>query len=371
MSNHPFQPKPFLDIAGAMVEHARASTDRITDFNVGAVTRTLLEASAIGVEEYYQALNAALLESIPIALFRAFEFEAAQAAIAIGKVRITLTGPLGTDYTIPTGLPLSTAGGEADFVTTEALTFTAGQTVGEVMAQATVAGVIGNVPTNTVTLLPSAPLNVASVTNPIAFAAGTEAETPDQIRVRFAKFIASLSRGTVAACEYAVSSVTLTDSEGNVTESVQRLATEESAGHAILWVFNGSGNTSTDLVAQAQKVIDGYYDSLDQINVPGYRPAGVNVDVRPMIETPVNLACTVGLLPGYAQSTIIENAVRDALHFVLATAKSGKILLASTLINAGLSVPGVVTFLLIDPLGSIDIDANQALLPGTFTLTWI
>lgn len=370
MPDSPFQPKPFLDIAGAMVEHARSATDRLTDFNVGGVARTLLEASAIGIEEYYQALNAALLESIPTALFRAFEFEAAPAAIATGKVQLTLTGPLGADYTIPAGLPLSTAGGEADFVTTEDITFLAGVTTGEVLAQATVAGVIGNVPANTVTLLPSAPLNVASVTNPTPFAAGAEEETPDQIRVRFAAFIASLSRATVAACEFAVSSVTLTDSEGIVTESVQRVAIEESAGHAILWIFNGSGNTSTEIVALAQKVIDGYYDPLNQTNVPGYRPAGVNVDVRPMIETTVNLACSVGLLPGHEQSTTIEDAVRDALHYELSVAKSGTTLPASVLINAGLSVPGVSTFVLTDPPGSIDIDANQALLPGTFTLTW-
>lgn len=371
MPNSPFQPKPFLDIAGAMVEHARSSTDRITDFNVGSVARTLLESSAIGVEEYYQALNAALLEAIPTALFRAFEFEAAPAKIATGEVQLTLTGPLGSDYTIPSGLPLSTAGGEADFVTTADITFLAGQTVGDVTAQAAISGVLGNVPANTVTLLPSAPLNVASVTNPTPFAAGSEVETPAEILVRFAAFIASLSRGTVAACEFAVNSVTLTDSEGIVTESVQRIAIEESAGHAILWIFNGAGNTSTELVTEAQKVIDGYYDSLTQVNIPGYRPAGVNVDVRPMIETIVDLACSVSLLPGYLQSTTIENEVRDALHYALAAAKSGATLPASVLINAGLSVPGVATFLLTDPPGSIDIEANQALLPGTFTFTWI
>ncbi len=51
-----FQVKDFRSIVASMVNHVRATTTKITDFRVGGVARTLLEAPAIEIDELYQQM---------------------------------------------------------------------------------------------------------------------------------------------------------------------------------------------------------------------------------------------------------------------------------------------------------------------------
>lgn len=365
-----FTPKAFAKLTADMIERVRASTDKVSDFNVGSIVRTLLEAGAVELDDYYQAVFDGLMRSIPEAIHVGFGFSTLPAVAASGYVRLTRTDHLDQELTVPAGsLLISTTG--ITFTTQSELVLAENETTGDVVALASVAGVVGNVAAETVSLVSGVFPNDVTATNPVRMAGGIDLETDDQRFERFSGYIASLSRATVSACEYAVMSVSLRNNEGIIYETVRRVAIDENAGHAYIYIYNGAGQTSDALIAAAQKVIDGYYDPFTQTSTPGYRPAGVYVDVRRMTETPVNIVCSVGLLPGYTASDAIHDAVRDALHNVIDTSKSGVTLPASRLITAGLSVPGISTFTLTTPPGSINCLANQALLPGTFTLTWI
>ena len=85
----PFQLKDFPSIAASMVNHARAIQNKLTDFNIGSVARTMLEAPAVEIEEQYQQMFIGLKEGIPVATYSSFGFEKRAAEPAVGVIRFT------------------------------------------------------------------------------------------------------------------------------------------------------------------------------------------------------------------------------------------------------------------------------------------
>lgn len=363
-----YQPKTFLEITADMVEACRASSDQLTDFNVGSVVRTLLESQAVGLEDFYIAVNQAIQDAIPASLYAAFDFQRLPAAVARGKIRVTIA-PTFTDFTLPAGSPLSTAGGEVNFATDGDLVIPAGDTVGEVAAVCTTAGVVGNVPANTITILTGSNLSVQSVTNPLSFSMGSDGESDQAMKARFVAYIASIARATPASLEYAARAQKRYDAEGNIIEAVERVAVQEYAGYVRMYIYSGSG-ASDELVEQVQRVIDGYYDDVNEVIVGGYRAAGIFVLVGAMATKTVDITAEVDLLPGYTSTTAMDTAVRSAIDYVIRTHPSGQALTVSKLQNGILAVPGVQD-VTITPAQSIPCAAAEALLPGTVTLTWI
>jgi len=84
-----FQIKKFSSIVASMINWIAGVTDKITDFNVGSVTRSLLEAFAMELEELYYQLLQATEEAIEEAIYRSFNFPKNSAQRATGSVRFT------------------------------------------------------------------------------------------------------------------------------------------------------------------------------------------------------------------------------------------------------------------------------------------
>ena len=88
-----FQIKKFDSIIASMINWLSSATDRITDFNVGSVARTLLESVAIELEELYYQLLKAVEEAIEEAIYRTFNFPRNPSERATGNVTFyRLTG---------------------------------------------------------------------------------------------------------------------------------------------------------------------------------------------------------------------------------------------------------------------------------------
>lgn len=102
-----------------------------------------------------------------------------------------------TDYTINTGTRAQTPSGNVVFETTETVTLSSGTTSVKASAQAIEGGTDGNLPANKLTVMPSPPSGISSVTNPNAtgdenvtdtngnqLIPGTDRETDAQLRER-------------------------------------------------------------------------------------------------------------------------------------------------------------------------------------------
>ena len=114
-----FQIKNFVSIVAAEINVARSITDKITDFQPGSVARTLMEAPAAEMEELYLQMLHGLLEAIPEATYRSFNFDRLQPARAFGFVSMSMSPAPVESITIPYATAFTTSDGRT-YTSTEA-----------------------------------------------------------------------------------------------------------------------------------------------------------------------------------------------------------------------------------------------------------
>ena len=348
-----FTPKPFAEIVAGMVEHARASTDRLTDFNVGSVVRSLLEANAIELDDYYQAVHAGLLRAIPTAIYLGFGFDLLPAVAASGMVRFDNDGT--GEATVPAGTRLLSMAG-IEYTTNADLIVPPGGSA-EVAATATLPGVLGNADPETLTAIATVP-----GTNPALMSGGRDAESEEQRAERFAAYIRALARGTMAALEYGCTIPALLHPvSGAVVERVQRASVFETPGHVDLFIHNGSFGASDALITAVQTEIDGYRDQGAWFG--GWRPAGMRVDVQALVETPVAISMEVTGSP--------TSAVRGAVERLLRAALPRELIRPIDLVNAVLAVGGVLGASVLSPTQTLVVPDNAILYLDEWSVTWV
>lgn len=200
--------KHFATLVGSMINWFSGNNAEITDFNIGSRIRTLMEAVAIEIEQFYYQLYQAITNGITNAVYNSFNFPPLQAKASSGAVTFTSSSPAPSGgITIPSGTQLSTQGSSTTpaviFQTVSTAVIPAGQTSVSVAVIAVVNGSIGNVGQNTIIVLISNPSGISTVTNPVAFSNGADLETADQQAARFQNYIENLSRATLGAIENA------------------------------------------------------------------------------------------------------------------------------------------------------------------------
>lgn len=369
-----FQIKDFTSITASMLNWMRSTTQKVTDFNVGSVVRTMLEAIAAEIDELYQQMFIGLREAIPVSVYNSFDFSAQGATSASGLVRVTITATT-TDTLISSGTSFAVTGKSVGYSSTSDVTIPAGSTYVDVPVTAAASGVVGNLVANTSFTVTPTPGGFISAINLAAFSNGQEAETDDERKVRFNAFIASLNRGTVAALEYGLKTTVLTDALGNVTERVMSASIVEPwltdslqpISLVNCYIHNGVGSTSSALVTQANNVIYGYYDANGNA-VPGWKAAGVQVNVYAATENTLNVTGVVSITPGYDQTTILNQA-QQVIYTYLIGLDIGASALKAEIVKRVMEIDGIFNFVASALADSTAAASNQKIMPGTITLT--
>ena len=165
-----------------------------------------LYAAAAQLQTLYIYADWALAQSFPQtaageyldrhAALRGLARKAGEKAHGVLRFRIDLARE--DDVSIPAGTVCSTAG-LVRFVTLEDAVIAAGSLYADAPAQAESAGSAGNAAVQTVTVLTQAPVGVAGVTNPAAFAGGSDGETDEALRQRVLDSFVRLPNGANAA----------------------------------------------------------------------------------------------------------------------------------------------------------------------------
>lgn len=359
-----FQIKDFASITASMINHARSVTTKITDFLRGSVARTLLEAPAVEIEELYLQMFIGLKEAIPVSVFQSFGFDILPPAFARGSVTITSEQSLVNAITIPAGTAFSAPDGRS-YRSTEALVWAAGATSVRVKIIADAAGYSYNAAAGIVN---SSPLfGDEYVISNALIANGRDSETEEERKARFAEFVGSLSKGTTFACMAAVRNTRILDDDGNITEYFTRTGISENAGFIRIYAYSSAGAPSTELLRLAQRNIDGYRDEATGQNFEGVRSGGVRCDVLTMVERSVNWAASVTLAAGYTLTESLQASLKDAFDTVVKNAPAGEILYVDEVVEALLSVTGVIR-VVPDVNENIACQPNEALKAGTFTV---
>ena len=358
-----FTPKPFVEIVAGMVEHARTSTDRLTDFNVGSVVRSLLEANAIELDDYYQEVHAGLLRAIPTAVYIGFGFDLRAAVAARGVVRFVST--LDVQVALPEEAEIVSQSG-AIYRLDDAVEIPALGSA-DVAATAIAAGAGGNADPETLSISVDWTFGDAvTATNPASMSGGLDAESEEQRAERFAAYIRALARGTVAALEYGGRLPELLHPDtGIVVERVQRASVSETPGHVDFFIHNGHFGASDALIAAVQAEIDGYRDQARDAWVGGWRPAGMRVDVQALTETPVSVSVEV------AGPVSAAGAVRGAVERLLRAALPRDAVRPIDIVNAILAVDGVRGAAVLSPTQTLTVADNAILYLDDWSLTWV
>lgn len=359
-----FQIKDFASIVAAKINHARAVTTKITDFQPGSVARTLMEAPAVEIEELYLQMFLGLRDAIPVATFLSFGFERLPAARAVGFVSVSSEAPLAAPLTIPVGTDFYATDGRKYISTTEVV-WPSGAILSLVPVQYAAAGLAGNIAAGAITSSPF--FSTAFVVSNQGIETGRDVESDAEREARFAEFAQSISRGTLAACTYVARLSQVLDGVGNIAEYVTRIGVEEQGGHVRIYLYSSLGAPSAALLLDGQTRIDGSVDPVTGAVTPGYRAAGVRFDVLGMLEREVPMSIRVEMLPGYSLTAAVEQEIGDIYSAAIRSVQPGDTLYLGSLIEALLAAAGVQS-IVPGSTENIVCEINEALIPGVLTI---
>jgi len=367
-----FQVKSFLSIVASCINRMRSVTTNITDYNVGSVARTLIEAPAQEIDELYQQMLHGLVEAIPVSVYSSFNFPALAASPATGLIRVTITANA-APVLVPGGTAFVRPDGAVTYAATADTTIAAGNTYADVPVAATTAGTLGNLVVNTSFSPSSPPPGFVSAINLAAFTNATDAETAAQQKTRFQQYIQTLARATDASLKYAATQkVYLTDAAGNIVEKVGSCAIIEPyksdptqpTGLVYIYIHNGVGGTSQNLVQFGQQVIDGYYDASGN-PVSGYKAAGTKAIVAAAPEQPLNISAGLTVGYGYDQAATAA-AVQSALYAYVLGIPLGQPFLGAKATQIAMETAGVLDFNMTTPgAGDVAVGNTVKLMPGS------
>ena len=271
-SNKEFEFKDNDSILSDMIDTVMIRNNKVNDFTTGSILRTLLESESLELETLYYLQLENLNHAIDESVLQAFGFEPIEYVHAFGTVTIYFAGTLQKDLYIPQGTRFASSNKAYNQVYSTINAYTAD--AGSNSIQLTVycendnnVGTYGNVPKGTIDSTPDM-AGIAYITNEEDFLTGKDAESIEDTRARFRAYIQSLSMGTRQALRYAVMAV----------PGVEGCAIYESTyGTIVIYAHDANGNLNDDL---AQEVVQA---------VTQYKPAGIQVIIRPIHKTLVNL----------------------------------------------------------------------------------
>lgn len=306
----------FVADGAAAVQSSAASP---IDMGRGSVLRAFLEASA-SVALWLQALILQVWQGTRLAtsvgadvdsFVGDFGLTRLPGVAAVGAVTFSRFTTVSSTL-IPLGLSVETADLSQTFVVTQDVTNAAwsGALNGYLMAAgvgsvtvpvvALVAGAAGNVQAGTVSIISASAPGVDSVTNALPFENGADAESDATLKARFADYINTRARATIAAVEFAVES-TQQGLTYAVAENVDATG-KYLPGNFLVTVNDGTGHPSQALLAEVQASVD------------AVRPIGSTFSVLgpTVVTVAVSLSITVG--PTGVLATVegeVQNAILD------------------------------------------------------------
>lgn len=372
-----FQIKDFASITASCINWIRSVTDKVTDFTVGSVARSMVEAPAAEMDEFYQQLVIGLQEAIPVSVFTTFGFNSIPAEAASGTIRFSTGGSLATALiTVPQGTVVAVPNTSQQYATQTTATIQVGQSYVDVLVSAKLAGIAGNTGANTITSMTTPVSGVTVVSNPNPLINGRDAETSDERKTRFQSYVSTLSRGTKAALEYGAKTAQLVDSNGVITEYVAHATVYEPYVSDVtqpislvdVYIHNGASATSSALVSQAQQVVDGYYDAAGKA-IPGWKAAGVQVIVSAAADKAVNVTGTLTLATGTDHASTVTAVVSAIQSYIQGLDVGATVVLAELIAIIMRDITGIYNVVLTAPTADVTCAANEKAIPGVVTIS--
>lgn len=264
--------KSIKEILSTLIVNISSRTKKITDFNVGSATRTLLESIALQLEEFYFDMRQNVEYAIENAIYNAFGFEKIAETKASGYVTVNFVEALPNSMIISMGTIFSTSlqyNKVIQFKSTEDVVADKGSLSVMVPVECTTGGTDGNVGAGEIRVIVTGSSMIESVTNQTAFVNGVNEETSMERKHRFREYIRSLSKATRDSIAYGTKEV----------DGITGVWVDDNyIGFVRVYTHDKDGNLSEEL---KQAVLT---------NLEKYRAAGVEVEVLPIVKKETNIS---------------------------------------------------------------------------------
>ncbi len=354
-----FAVKLFSALLDDMTSWIIANQDKITDFNEGSIIRTYCEAVSIVAERLYIKTRIGFDKGLLLTPFQAFNFDREAGQAASGSVIFSRTGTIGT-VSIAIGTVVSTSDGTR-FETTALGSIINGNTDSAAIAiLAEDTGTDGNVPANTITTITTPVVGVETVDNASGTTGGQNEETNSEYALRFQQYILGLGRSNINGLITGAKLVT-----GVRSASVIEHFPPVSSYNATVYIDDGAGEASADLVASVLSVIEGDGTASN----PGYKAGGVNI--RVLAPTKVTIAVTVEITDdGTISQTTIEYNAQVTIENYINNLSIGDDVIQNKIRQVLMAVDGVLDINLTVPSGNTTISDSQIARTGTILITF-
>jgi uncharacterized phage protein gp47/JayE len=294
----------------------QAKSAQPVDFSVGSVLRALAEAfSSVvlwlqsSILKVLATTRASTSTGTDLATWMAdYDFARLAAVPATGMVTFSRFTPT-QQAVIPVGALVQTKAAVQYSVVADTANsaysanldgYVIGAGIGSinVPVQAVIAGSAANVTIGEINTISQAIQGLSTVTNAAVFTNGVDVEVDSDFRTRFQLYIASLSKATKGAIEYAIESArpgirySLVENQ-NYDGSVHK-------GYFYAVVDDGTGAPTQELIGSVNNAIE------------SVRAVSVTFGVFSPVVVPANLAMTIQTADGYDHVTVVS-LVSDAL----------------------------------------------------------
>jgi uncharacterized phage protein gp47/JayE len=310
--------RDFTDIVRDMSAAITASAGRLIDISVGSVLRAIIESNA-AIVLWVQWLVLLTLQTTRAATSTAADLDSWMADFSLTRLPAMTASGVATfsrfsgiaPAYVPIGTVIKTQDGSISFAITvdpsnpawqptlNAYYLAPGVMSINLPIVALIAGLLGNVLSNTITILASAVAGIDVINNLAATSGGEDPEIDAAFRVRFANFFAARSRATLDAVGYAISLVG-PDLRYVIQENINA-AGNFCSGNMLIVVDDGSGSLSQALLNSLSLAIE------------AVRPIGTTFSIQPPQIIYVQISLSV-LLPTGLPITTIQNQLQSAVE---------------------------------------------------------
>ncbi len=342
--------KKFSDILSDMASWVVLSGSKVTNFLVGSVARSFLEAVAMEIEELYYFIQSQFTSLQDNSIYTSFGFTRRPAVPATGTVTVNFTQTLTQSYLFPAGTRFFTQpinGVTVYFDSTQDVTANIGVNTVDIPVQCETPGVTGNVPAFSITrIVNSAPL-LQNLYNSNRFFNGMPEETKEEQQTRFGNFLASIARGSNAAIVYGCMQI----------PTLAGIYIQEGIGMIYVYAHDSYGNLPDTLKTSIQNTL---YN---------YKAGGIMAIISGVTKKPVDLSIEVLVNTGSdVNSTLFK--VQDGVTVYLSQMTVSKSLILADLIHAIMDIDRVaIANISLNINADIIVQPQELIQPGTITVT--
>lgn len=346
-----FRIKGANSILEELINWVASRTDKLTDFNVGSATRTLLESVALQAEEFYYDLKKGVEHAIRNSCYNAFSFERKPAIRAEGYVTIFFDEPLYQEMIIPRGSLFHTGKNRLKkeyYKSVENVKVQEGSRSIIIKIEAVEKGKRGNAVAGEICKMEMGSANIANVANTNDIFNGEDRESEASRAQRFKEFVHTLQRGTAEAIAYGIKEV----------PGVSGVYIDDNyIGFAIAYVHDKAGNLNNELYEEVYKAVE------------IYRSAGIEVAIKPAVKRVIDVDNIKVIYREGVNSILYDSMITVAIKEYMDNMKVSQSLKYSSLLAYIYdSYSEAIAYVDLENLKDVNIRKDEIIRPGVIAV---